>query len=302
MNECEAVFLIAAHHHPQHLARLIARLRADWTRILVHVDRKADRNAFEQAVGDRSLFLEPRWCRSVHWAGFSQVEATMTLLEAALAKEPAARAFCLLSGVDYPVKPLLAIRDALAGGRQFMTIDRAVAGHGDTVQDHFVQDSYFGDTRWLNERSSPVLPLARFAKRLGRFWPKPSMPGAACFHGCSWWAITRDAAETAIRFFKEPGIRAFFQRTQSADEFFFQTALKHSGLDFHYSDDRTTGQPAEPNVHGMHYIDWTYPAERPKILRMEDVDKIRSSSALFARKFDPARSSDLLDWIDHQLL
>jgi hypothetical protein len=49
------------------------------------------------------------------------------------------------------------------------------------------------------------------------------------------------------------------------------------------------------NEHGCHYIDWSAKVEKlPKILDLEDFDKLLSSKALFARKFDEQESGKLI--------
>jgi Core-2/I-Branching enzyme len=51
------------------------------------------------------------------------------------------------------------------------------------------------------------------------------------------------------------------------------------------------------------YIDWERPNPRyPRTLDMEDFERLRASSKLFARKFEVDRSRDLLDRIDTELL
>jgi hypothetical protein len=50
------------------------------------------------------------------------------------------------------------------------------------------------------------------------------------------------------------------------------------------------------------YIEWHRPGKKPDILRADDFSALRSSSRLFARKFDPGVDRDILDLIDKQLL
>jgi hypothetical protein len=48
----------------------------------------------------------------------------------------------------------------------------------------------------------------------------------------------------------------------------------------------------------LHYIDWNPERENPAILTMQDYFLLKSSEALFARKFNEVKSKQLLDAID----
>src|ERR1700730_3570433 len=95
-------YLILAHTDPIQLRRLMKRLENDEAVFYLHVDGKANIDAFKRATEDINpvYFCEPR--SKVTWAAFSVVEATLRLLEAALAREGSTcNRFVLLSGADY---------------------------------------------------------------------------------------------------------------------------------------------------------------------------------------------------------
>jgi hypothetical protein len=52
----------------------------------------------------------------------------------------------------------------------------------------------------------------------------------------------------------------------------------------------------------LRYIDWSLGGASPKILKIEDTEKIGQSGKFFARKFDTDIDSEILDWIDANLL
>ncbi|MEI6087851.1 MAG: glycosyl transferase, partial [Bacteroidota bacterium] len=52
----------------------------------------------------------------------------------------------------------------------------------------------------------------------------------------------------------------------------------------------------------LKYIDWSLGGASPKILTIDDIDKISKSGKFFARKFDANFDSEVLDWIDTNLL
>src|SRR5579863_9285303 len=95
--------LILAHQCPELLARLAKRLESYGAQCFIHVDAKVDIAPFEaECSGTNSTFVKPR--TKVTWGGFSMVEATITLLSAALSDTRFTH-FVLISGDTYPIKP-----------------------------------------------------------------------------------------------------------------------------------------------------------------------------------------------------
>ncbi len=77
-------------------------------------------------------------------------------------------------------------------------------------------------------------------------------------------------------------------------EHFFQTIVGNSPFC-----DRIAHADPSGALKGVHYVDW----ERgpPKILGVEDFERLLASPALFARKFDMTEDSAILDMIDAHL-
>ena len=107
-------YLIAAHHQPGHLRRLIRALGTPGAAFFIHIDAKVDASAFHMAVGEcpNVVFTSER-VRIVH-SGFSQVRATLALLSEAWNFDSGFQRFCLLSGSDFPIKPNSRIRASFA--------------------------------------------------------------------------------------------------------------------------------------------------------------------------------------------
>ncbi|MNL64977.1 hypothetical protein D3C87_1892530 [compost metagenome] len=51
----------------------------------------------------------------------------------------------------------------------------------------------------------------------------------------------------------------------------------------------------------LRYIDWAEGEAHPNILRYEDLNKIRDSGMMFARKFDIEIDTSILDALDHHI-
>ena len=91
-------FLIEAHEDIEHLQKLVDSLKPH--DVFIHWDAKS---------GDlpdikNAMFTNER--KSVFWAGFSQVEATMELIKIALAQNINYDKYVLISGSCYPIKKI----------------------------------------------------------------------------------------------------------------------------------------------------------------------------------------------------
>jgi len=116
-------FLILAHSQPEHLARLVRMLDTDWATFFVHVDAKIDDRPFRAAVkGGNVVFLQRR--HKVNWGGFNMIKATLSLLHTARGSGVPFSRYCLMSGSDFPIKPVSRIMAELSSDRQFMRVDR----------------------------------------------------------------------------------------------------------------------------------------------------------------------------------
>jgi hypothetical protein len=119
----------------------------------------------------------------------------------------------------------------------------------------------------------------------------PGRPFKAFHGGSSYWSLTRAHAEYVCDYLRSrPGAESFFRHTFIPDEMFFQSVLLNGGL----------GSQID-NTNALH-VDWSDPRESPKVLRSRDWDALKASGKLFARKFDIAEDSGILDRIDRELL
>ena len=80
-----------------------------------------------------------------------------------------------------------------------------------------------------------------------------------------------------------------YKRILIPDETFFHTLLMNS----EYKDEIINKS--------LWYIDWEIGPEYPRILRLEDYDKIKKSNKLFARKFNSI-SLPLIEYINQTIL
>lgn len=272
-------YIVSAYHRLPQVARLVRRLHSEKACFAIHVDRKTNDEAFRALVADlRGLpsvhFLDRHTC---HWGGFGHVRATLKGIDHLRGRGSGFDYAILLTGQDYPIKSNAYIERFLqsANGKSFMTF------------------SLLPSASW-----SPRGGLDRVAYRHLRFYghhvrlpfkrrfPSELRP----YGGGAYWCLSSECIEYVARFVAErPDVLSFFRRVDIPDEVFFQTILMSSELADSIINDN------------LRYIDWTR-GHRPAILGTDDLEALRTSPKLFARKFDVEEDEEVLDLIDRHLL
>ena len=286
MSSARFAFLIVAHARPLQLARLIGRLSEDGDACFVHLDAKVDPAPFLAAASPGTAFLSER--HIVNWGGFGMVEATMSLIEAALASDSYDR-LCLLSVGCYPARPIRHLKqhcnnDLEYIGSRAMDVSDPKYGRYDRY--------YLIDHPLVNPRSAdggrPAIDdYQRFVERflLEHGVSRPEAHAWRLHAGSTYWTLSAAAAEYLLREFRGNHYwRQRYRYTYIPEEVVAPTILAHSPF-------------ASRTVGNLHYIDWTgKPA--PKLLTADDLPAIRASQRFFVRKTEPPASSSLCDQLD----
>jgi hypothetical protein len=172
-------FLILAHHEPKLLHRLLERLSADWAHCFVHVDRKADIKQFQDEVPRKNVTFLPMSQRvSVHWCGYSASSAILNLMRYAMTSAHQPSRFVLLSGVDYPIRSMDHIGQAISEDKEFIHIDREIDSTGDSSFDRCLNRRFLGDSKLFNPRTAPGCSRS-IGPKIGKVVSKTSPPRAA---------------------------------------------------------------------------------------------------------------------------
>jgi Core-2/I-Branching enzyme len=219
-------------------------------------------------------FLERHAC---HWGGFGHVRASLKGIDALLSSGTRFDYAILLTGQDYPIKSNRYI------GRFFETQHPT----------SFMAASPLPSASWsprggLDRIEYAHLRLYGHHARLPlrRAFPKGLRP----FGGGAYWSLSRNCIEYVATFVAErPDVVTFFRHVDIPDEIFFHTILMNSPLRHTIVDEN------------LRYIDWTR-GRRPAILEARDLDALRASPKLFARKFDVHQDENVLALIDRELL
>jgi hypothetical protein len=296
-------FLVMAHQHPAHLARLVERLRGPGCRIYLHVDRKSDRAPFLAALPKGAAeILSVQESVKIYWGGFSVVRGVFALLRRAVADDPATERFCLLSGADYPLVKRDSLIAGLARTGQHLRIDRRLSMSGETPHDSFITRYRMIDGGPLKLRSDRFPRLRGAVNSVLNGIKRRPLEGVDLYHGSTWWCLDRRAVGYVLDFVeRRPEVTRWLAHARCPDEILFASILKNGPLAPEITQDYVAGRPAgaHPNHHGVHYIDWTQGNPRlPRTLILGDLDQILDSGAVLGRKFDPVRSAALLDALD----
>lgn len=279
-------FMIATHHNPVQTGRLVRRLAAPGARVYVHVDAKTPLKPFRDACGEHAVVLDRQL--DANWGTPGLMNATVMMVDRALADDPSH--LCLLSGQDYPIKPIARIVE---------TIRAADAEMMEIVP---MTEERSAKPIWrLNYRIQPTHVVGRtWARRLrlafhllNRALPRRdlhAMVGPMRFYGgATWWCVTAATMRRMRVLHAEmPGLLALHQHGHIPDESFWQTSLMAAA-------------PERPVLRDPTFVKWERSrgeTESPEIWTVADAPVLARSERLFARKFDPRCDAEILDLLD----
>jgi hypothetical protein len=296
-------FLILAHDNPGQLRRLADRLAGPGAATFVHLDRKAPRAPFVDALASsQAQLLSEQDSLATFWGGASLVRATLKMMQQALT-DPKVDRLCLLSGACYPAQPLASVFAGLAPPGQRLRIDHRFTPGRTTGVDRFFAYHHRPDSRLFNYRSG-VKPLRLAFNVVSKLVPRRHLADFPIYRGSNWWALDRRAAEYVLGFAaRRPDVLRWFDGAMLVEEAFFGSVLRNSPFADEIMYDYVGGLPAgaEPNLHGIHYVDWSQSRDAsPKLLTIDDLEPIIRSGALFVRKVDAQSSASLMDALDRR--
>lgn len=277
-------YLILAHSDPEGLKKLTEKL-VSHGEVYIHINARNDLNPFEKAIetlgeaAKKVHFASKR--EKINWAGYSIVRATFTLLDDALRKDAYDR-ITLITGQDYPIKDEKKILDVYEKYRDISFVT-GTAHTAATKEELMLID--FRDLRLLHLFTKTLVhPIQRRIKFLQRKDYVVVDGRKYTIYGISpKWSITGDAARYLLDFHnKNKSYNHYFATRHASDDYYVATALFNSK--FRDKIDNNTDffwLKFLPNNGGT------------KVLDESDIESIRETQALFARKFDSEKSEIL---------
>ncbi|QQL49086.1 beta-1,6-N-acetylglucosaminyltransferase [Mucilaginibacter ginkgonis] len=271
--------LILAHNNPQQLHRLVSRLVCADTDVFIHLDKKADTSVFADINKLPGVqFIAGRV--DAGWGNFSIMQATLNGLQEILGMGNTYSHINLLSGADYPLKDPETIKQFLFANAD-KTFIRYKHIYNDWPETRSRFDLYsFGDYKF---------PLRfRLQKLVSRILGNRKLPRGLEPYGFSqWFTMTPEAAQYSLDYLRNnKALRRFFRMTWGVDELVFQTILLNSPLKEKIVNDH------------LRFLKFPSRAFSPDVLTIADKDLMVNSGKFYARKFDPAVDSEILDYLD----
>ena len=221
----------------------------------------------------------------------------------------------LLSGQDYPIRPLTEFTQVLERSQHdgyFYHFDPLDGGTGsgplswsreEAIDRYFFRYACLKDDLSATQRALLRIPRqalalthqyrlnTSFGLRLGRRAATPFSPDFRLYGGNYWHTIRRECAEAVLDFVDEnPNVVDHFRHVVLPDESFIQTVLLNakqfriSSSDLRYFD--------FSNSHLGH----------SKILGPADLESVFASKCYFGRKFDAVSHPTILDILDEKVL
>lgn len=291
-------YLVLGHRLPEQVARLVDRLRHPEDLVWVHIDGKVDVAPFQSAVVPDQARGVVAWASrrtTCHWGGYGIVAATLDGMREVLQLRPDVTHVVVLSGQDYPIATQESVRAffdrhanttfmfAKAAGEPRPAEDRLATNDDwwwSGNEDHLRRWHYRLPHRWgaVPNRLTPFVPLRRLPA------------GLVPHQGSAFWAMDAQTVAYVLDFLeRRPDVVRFFARSYIPDENLFHMVVM-------------SGPRAASVVQDdLHYIRWE-PVHRthPEVLRVEDAPHMLRSAKLFARKFDAALDSAVLDLLDRE--
>jgi len=277
-------WIVLAHRGSAQVARLARRLQAREDRTFLHIDKTIRLEPFAQALhSDRErVLLLPR--RRSRWGTYGVLGATLDGMHAAL--QCGCDYLLVISGQDYPIKPIEALRDHLTAleGASFILHWPLPAPDWSVPE---------GGLWRLNRRH---YRFGRFHVHFPNRWtpfvaPREMPLGLWPYAGPNWWCLPREAARYVVSFLEaNPEVIRFYRRAALPAESLFQTVLLNSPLRTRVVQD------------DLRYVVWKQGESHPETLDSSHLKTLALTPAFLARKFDEQRDPGLLDLIDERLL
>lgn len=287
--------LITAYKNPQHLIRLID-LFDDNFLIYIHIDSKSNftnDDLLNLRRKSQVKFVSNKY--RVQWGSINHLKAFLLLAEEAI-KDDSIEYVHTITGHDYPIKSAQEITRFMENNKGTLFIqnhklpfDGWIGGGLDRIL--YYQPHDFMNVRvYRNYKIKERILSIQQNNGIKRGFP-------ACFPvdkygGLVYWSIPIECVRYILDFNKKnPQYLRRFKYTYCSEEIFFQTIIMNSPYKSKVCDDN------------LRFMVWEKRnGNNPANLDERDFDAIKSSNALFARKFEYPVSQNLLDKIDEELL
>lgn len=277
-------YLVQAHTNFKQVNMLIKKVVDEHTDVYIHIDKKNDQlfhDLVEAYKNSERVFVITKRV-DVNWSGFSQIQATLNLMQFVDGIKKKYDYVSLISGQCFPIKSNEEIRSFLIenNGSEFIAY-RDITN--DKVSLYRLKNyNFFRENK--NIRKFYMRTLDNVIRRVQKnFVMRKNFKGMNLYHGSQWFTITYACMQYILTYLKENKVfLEDFKYTLVPDEHFFQMIL----LNTNYKEKVVNNN--------LRYIDWENCKNSPRTLSDIDFDKLMKSSKLIARKFDSKIDEEIL--------
>jgi len=277
-------YLIMAHNNFYTLEILLRMIDDSRNDIFVHVDKKVesfDYNYYHAIVKKSKIYFVKRI--NVTWGEASQVECEMILM-----KETCLHGdyefVHLLSGSDLPLKPQEEIHSFFSEHKENIFLHTATDKE---VENELWKLSEYHLEKKQKNRKIHYIWNSFFIIKFSHHNRMKKYKKIIVAKSANWFSMPGECVRFVVS--KEKFIKKMTNHTVCGDEFFVATVLRNS----HY----WSNVYKYEDVRGhMRYIDWENGSgNSPKILVVDDFDKLVQSGMFWARKFDENVDKEIIN-------
>lgn len=262
--------------------------------IFIHIDKdckltKEDIKEIKKIPGVVNVYQKYH----VHWAGFSILKTEMFLLKKAL-KLSNFKYIHLLSGNDYPIKPLSHFLNFFDNTeKEYIACRHLPDSKIDDNTFKRLQQIFLADYLVV-KKDSDVSRIWKIANKLAQYGIRRKIPTQFphLYCGSQWFSLSRKTIENMLNYTKRNS--SFYNKMRfayAAEEMYINTYVMNNTVKEKIGDGN------------FRYIHWPFVnAQHPATLTEHDFCDLASSDAIFARKIDMDKNPILVEKIDSMLL
>lgn len=320
----KVAYMVMAHKNMEQIKRLIYRLETGGGDIYVHVDSTVCQEDFlhlrEQCQSDRCFFIQPRMHGVLDDP--SLIDITMLCINKALLSAQDNDFhydyYALISGQDYPIKPVKWIESQLERTYPMPYIEsysKSENGENAAVQKYdrsrglilyrnWVLGNFHGIIRKSLQGAGVLMrKVLKFCNQTTA--QKLQRQGITVCMGSAWWILPDKIIEPVFEAYKKKDglIQTLINESVTPEETFFQTICRDKSYESLFD---LNGEKKDLR-NCKTYTDFGRKSNRkpvchPYVLTIEDFERLKQSTCWFARKFDESVDVSIIQKIETELL
>lgn len=313
------LFMIMCHKNLDQVLLLAKKLITSESDVVIHIDSfvsDSEVNAFMQLSKDiPNLYITDKRIHGV-LDRRSLVDIVFIMINYVKSKGLCYKYYCLLSGQDYPIKPIDKINKELSKCYPEPFIDCTPYDKNNWIYHKFLfTPTLLKFHQLISDEFSPKNPIRKILrlseiiiKKLCSLlkitsYDKLTKNGIALYGGSAWWILPDIAIEYI---WNEYSIATetvnYLLSTYTPEETFFQIMVMMSPV-------RNSVAINPPDKVDQNCKTWAYFSDvdkpfkgHPYVFTVKEFEKIKYSRFWFARKFDMKTDAEIIGLIDQQLL